>query len=208
MTTEIRSYRAVFELERRIYRLDRLRLNPGGVPVRGVVYFLTLLTATLVAVRLPVLSIVAGSLPWYVVEVAIPGASAGLLTLVKIEGRPVHVAGRALVRHGLRARQLAGWRGIPGRGAAVWSDRCPRWTPPEIVLLPNGSEQVMRRLRYRGPGAVLVSVGYRCDGSRAELCGPRFARRLRKPRLRIYETDSKACDAVIALARGTQMRTG
>ena len=40
---EIRSYRRVFDLERRIYRVDRLRLNPGGVPVRGVVYFLVIL---------------------------------------------------------------------------------------------------------------------------------------------------------------------
>ena len=32
---EVRSYRRVFDLERRIYRVDRLRLNPGGVPVRG-----------------------------------------------------------------------------------------------------------------------------------------------------------------------------
>ena len=42
---EIRSYRAVFDLERRIYRIDRLRLNPAGVPVRGIVYFLALLAA-------------------------------------------------------------------------------------------------------------------------------------------------------------------
>ncbi len=40
---EIRSYRAVFDLERRIYRVDQLRLNPGGIPVRGVVYFLAIL---------------------------------------------------------------------------------------------------------------------------------------------------------------------
>ncbi len=33
---EIRSYRRVFDLERRIYQVDRLRLNPSGVPVRGV----------------------------------------------------------------------------------------------------------------------------------------------------------------------------
>jgi hypothetical protein len=207
VTTEIRSYRAVFELERRIYRLDRLRLNPGGVPVRGVVYFLALLVATLLAERLPVLGFVARSLPWYVVDVAIPGASAGLFTMVRIEGRPFHVAGQALVRHGLRARQLAGWRGIQRRWAADWNDGCPRWTPPEIVLLPNGSDRAMRRLRYRGPGAVLVSVGHRCEGSRAQLRGSRFARRMRKPRLRLYETDSKARDVVIVLARGTQMRT-
>ena len=36
---EIRSYRRVFDLERRIYSIDRVRLNPGGVPVRGVDVF-------------------------------------------------------------------------------------------------------------------------------------------------------------------------
>ena len=50
---EIRSYRAVFDLERRIYRVDQLRLNPGGIPVRGVVYFLAILAATLLASSLP-----------------------------------------------------------------------------------------------------------------------------------------------------------
>ena len=37
---EIHSYRRVFDLERRVYSVDRLRLNPSGVPVRGIVYFL------------------------------------------------------------------------------------------------------------------------------------------------------------------------
>ena len=50
---EIRSYRRVFDLERRIYRIDHLRLNPSGVPVRGVVYFLALLAGVLLAARLP-----------------------------------------------------------------------------------------------------------------------------------------------------------
>ncbi len=62
---EIRSYRAVFDLERRIYRVDRLRLNPGGVPVRGVVYFLALLATVLVVGRMPGLKTVMGALPWY-----------------------------------------------------------------------------------------------------------------------------------------------
>ena len=39
---EVRSYRRVFDLERRIYSIDRMRLNPSGVPLRGVVYFLVL----------------------------------------------------------------------------------------------------------------------------------------------------------------------
>ena len=54
--TDVRSYRAVFDLERRIYRIDRLRLNPGGVPVRGVLYFLGLLVAGAVTARLPLLA--------------------------------------------------------------------------------------------------------------------------------------------------------
>ena len=67
---EIRSYRRVFDLERRIYRIDRLRLNPGGVPVRGVVYFLALLLAVLIARRLPLLEIVATLPPWYLGDLA------------------------------------------------------------------------------------------------------------------------------------------
>ena len=36
----IRSYRRVFEVDRRIYRVDRWALPvPGGVPLRAVGYF-------------------------------------------------------------------------------------------------------------------------------------------------------------------------
>jgi hypothetical protein len=36
----IRSYRRVFEVDRRIYRVDRWALPvPGGVPLRGMGYF-------------------------------------------------------------------------------------------------------------------------------------------------------------------------
>ena len=45
----------VFDLERRIYRVDRLRLNPGGVPVRGVIYLLLIILAALITARLPLL---------------------------------------------------------------------------------------------------------------------------------------------------------
>ncbi|HXW59170.1 MAG TPA: hypothetical protein VEJ23_06790 [Solirubrobacteraceae bacterium] len=205
--TEIRSYRAVFELERRLYRLDRLRLNPGGVPVRGVVYFLALLTITLAAERLPLLSVVAHWLPWYLVDAAVPGASAGLLTMVKIEGRPFHVAGQALARHRVHSRRLVGWRGPHPGTAGVCSERSPCWAPSEIVLLPNGSDRTMRRLRYRGPGAVLVSVGHRREGSRAQ-SGSSRTRRIRRPRVRLRETDFDAGEVVVVLARGTHMRTG
>jgi hypothetical protein len=152
MAIEIRSYRSVFDLERRIYRIDRLRLNPGGIPVRGVVYLIAIVLATLLAARLPLLGAVAGALPWYVRDLALPAAAAALLTVVRIEGRPFHLAAGALLRHATGPRRLAGARPClePGR----------RWYPPDIAILPDGSDSRLRRLRYSGPGAVLVTVAH------------------------------------------------
>jgi hypothetical protein len=150
--TEIRSYRSVFDLERRIYRVDGLRLNPSGVPLRGLVYFMAILVAVILLGRLPLLGIPMRLLPWYLREVAAPAAIAALLTLVEIEGRPAHLAALALLRFALWPRELTGLR----RRASA--DR--RLSPSELVLLVDGSDAHLRRLRYRGPGAVRVSVAH------------------------------------------------
>jgi hypothetical protein len=134
-------------------------LNPSGVPVRGIVYFLALLAAVVLCARVPPLRVVTGALPWYFIYVALPGASAALLTVIAIDGRPAHLAAQALLRHrissrrsvGLRARR-AGWGIVAEPGA--------RWRPQEILMLPDGSDARLRRLRYTGPGAVLVSVAH------------------------------------------------
>jgi hypothetical protein len=149
---EIRSYRAVFDLERRIYRVDRLRLNPGGIPVRGVVYFLAILAAMLVAGGLPLVGAVLGALPWYLRDLALPVASATVLCAIRIEGRPFHLAAYALLRYRAGPRNLAGVRPCDALGV--------RWRPEEILLLPDGSDARMRRLRYTGPGAVLVATAH------------------------------------------------
>jgi hypothetical protein len=158
--TEIRSYRRVFDLERRIYRIDRLRLNPSGIPVLGIVYFIALLGASLVLARAPVLSLAAGQLPWYLRAVVLPGLTATVLSVIRIEGRPFHLAAKALLRFGLGPRWLARLQPCPA------AER--RWYPDELIVLPDGSDGGMRRLRYRGPGAVLVTVAYaRGDAARA-----------------------------------------
>jgi hypothetical protein len=149
---EIRSYRAVFDLERRIYRVDQLRLNPGGIPVRGVVYFLAILLAMLIAGGLPLVGAAIGALPWYLRDLALPVASATVLSVIRIEGRPFHLAAYALLRYRAGARQFAGVRPCGGPGES--------WCPEEILLLPDGSDGAMRRLRYTGPGAVLVTTAH------------------------------------------------
>jgi hypothetical protein len=154
---EIRSYRRVFDLERRIYSIDQLRLNPGGVPVRGVIYFATLLVSGLTISRLPVIGVACRLLPWYVRYAFLPGALAMLLSVIRLEGRTFHLAALALARYRLAPRQLVCLRSCPKVGE--------RWFPDEVVLLPDGSDARLRKLRYTGPGAVLVLVEHDCRGS-------------------------------------------
>jgi len=160
---EIRSYRRVFDLERRIYSVDRLRLNPGGVPVRGIIYFLAILAVTLIAPGVPIVGALVAAVPWYMRDIALPGAGATVLSAIRIEGRIFHLAAQALLRYWTGPRRLTG------------SGRCGPmgvpWAPPEILVLPDGSDSRLRRLRYTGPGAVLVSVEHERRGRAREL-GP------------------------------------
>ena len=146
---EIHSYRRVFDLDRRIYRVDRLRLNPGGIPLRGVVYFLVIVLAALAVGKLPLVGVVAQAMPWYLRDLVLPGASAALLTVIRVEGRPFHLAVRALLRYRL---------GTPLSSAGSRRGRGGRWYPGEITFLPDGSDGRMRHLRYTGPGAVLIAL--------------------------------------------------
>jgi hypothetical protein len=197
---EIRSYRRVFDLERRIYRIDRLRLNPGGVPVRGIVYFLALLSVSLLAGRLPVLRTLVEALPWYLRDVALPGASATVLGVIRIEGRPFHLAAQALARYRLRPRGST--------GACNYATTGGRWHPDEILMLPDGSDGCMRRLRYTGPGAVLIALEHERVGSVIERGATGHARRGRRRGLIVQALKgARALERgqVISLGRGARL---
>ena len=194
---EIRSYRAVFDLERRIYRVDQLRLNPGGIPVRGVVYFLAILVASLIAGSLPVMGAAIGALPWYLRDLALPVVSATVLSVIRIEGRPFHQAAYALARYSARSYLPIGDRPayVRPRGASA-----ERWYPQELLLLPDGSDAAMRRLRYTGPGAVLVAAAHERVERRGLLGGTRLTLR------ELPAADAPGQAQVIALARNIRLR--
>ncbi len=160
---DVRSYRAVFELERRVYRIDTIRLNPAGVPLRGIAYAVVLILASLLASRLGPVRLILAPLPWYVRYLGLPVLAAALATIVRIEGRPFHMAARALVAHLVGPRHTCRLARAAAPGA--------RWRPPPVVLIPDGSDARLRRLRYRGPGAVLVC----CAHDRAEWSRPLLA---------------------------------
>jgi hypothetical protein len=191
---EIRSYRRVFDLERRLYRIDRLRLNPGGVPVRGIIYLLVLLAGALIAGSLPLVGTLGRALPWYVRDVALPGASATILCMIRVEGRPFHLAALALLQYRLGPRHLDCLR--PCRAVGT------RWLPSEIVLLPDGSDSRMRRLRYTGPGAVLIAIEHEGAGRVVERGPVALARLLRRPDITVKELPQARvlnCARVISL---------
>jgi len=145
----VRSYRAVFALERRIYRIDNLTLNPSGVPLRGIVYAVAVALAVAVCSTLPVVGLGLRLLPWFVRLVGLPLALAAFACVVRIEGRVFHQAVGALLGFLLLPRERA------GLGAA--SSRCGEVRAVgEVVFACCGSEGYPVRLRYRGPGVALV----------------------------------------------------
>ena len=150
---EVRSFRAVFALERRIYRIDTLRLNPGGVPLRGIVYAVALVALSLVASVVPPTAWVDPVLPWYARDLALPIGLAVALAAARVDGRPFHVAAAAVTELALRRRRL--YRLAP-------ASRPRMWHPPEVLLVPDGSDARFRSLRYVGPGAVHVRSGHLC----------------------------------------------
>jgi hypothetical protein len=113
----VRSYRPVFRLERRIYRVDRFLLPvPGGIPLRGLVYFLVALLLVLVAGALPAV----GSL----LDVAAPPVRYGLLpaavavlgTHASPDGRAPHRFVLTWLAYRLRPRRRAAGRTVPLEG--------------------------------------------------------------------------------------------
>lgn len=198
---EIRSYRRVFDLERRVYSIDSLRLNPGGVPVRGIVYFLVLLTGGLIVSRLPLLDRVAVILPWYMRYLALPGVGATVLGLIRIEGRTFHLAAMSLLRFWLQPRRLAGLcRCVPVGG---------RWYPERLLIVPDGSDARMRAMRYSGPGAVRVAVAHERSGRWESAGKPRRSWRSGGSALTIRQSagESRVLERgqVVLLAAGSRM---
>jgi hypothetical protein len=153
--TQIRSYRRVFDLERRIYSVDRMRLNPAGVPLRGVVYLLGAIACAISIARLPVLGAAVRTLPWFVRDVFIPAALAAALTLIRVDGRAFHHVARSLAVYLISPRRTVALR----KRSAVGD----KWHPEDLLLLPDGSDSAVRGFRYDGPGEVTVLVRHRTE---------------------------------------------
>jgi len=146
---QIRSFRVVFELDRRLHRIDRWRLPlPYGLPLRSLGYGAAALATVVVAGRLPVVGVILGAPPAPVRFALIPCAAAYALTSVEIDGRAAHEAFVALMS----------WR----LGSRVVS-RCRRGVTPgqhvrfaDVTISPDAAGPELRRGTVTGPAVAVV----------------------------------------------------
>jgi TcpE family len=159
----IRSYRRVFEVDRRIYRVDRWALPvPGGVPLRGLAYFAATLGLVVLLGSLPGIGELVGVLTPPLRYVVLPLTVAVLGTQAAPDGRTAHRFARDWLRLRLRARRRCAGRVVPLEGEPV---------PWHGVLAARWDAHAARlqRARVRGPAMIAFAAPVELRDARGRL---------------------------------------
>ena len=145
----IHSFRVVFELERRIHKIDRWRLPvPYGIPLRGLGYWAVALVATIVLARLPLVGSAIDVLPAPVRFVVLPVGVAYLLARVEVDGRPAHRAIAAWARLRVSPSRIAAARRVSAHGRVIRLG--------ELTIVPDERTARYRSALIVGPADVLL----------------------------------------------------
>lgn len=147
----LRSYRRVFRIERRLYRVEDWRLPlPGGVPLRALAYFCVAEVCVLVLAALPGTGHLLSLLPveWRYGIVPIGCAMAGWWA--SPDGRPAHRFAATWLRTQLRRRRCRAGRAVrpEGERLELAYDLPVRSSAPGARLV---------RARLRGPAQLVLS---------------------------------------------------
>ena len=159
----IRSYRLCFELERRIFRVDRWRIPaPYGVPLSGIAYAALALVAVLVLERLPVTGELLGVLHPALRFVIVPVGLAYAAARLRVDGRPAHAAALAWLRWQVEPARVVAFR-------ATGADRVE--LVGDLVVAADQHAARYRRCVVRGPAEVTLRypARARARGRRLEL---------------------------------------
>jgi hypothetical protein len=145
----IHSFRVVFELERRIHKVDRWRIPvPYGVPLRGLAYWAIALVLTIALARMPIAGFLIGALPTPIRLLILPVGVAYFLVRIEVDGRPAHAALATWIRWKLSAPHTAALRRVPAAGTAVRLG--------DITLVPDERAARYRGAVIKGPADVLL----------------------------------------------------
>lgn len=146
----LRSYRLVFDRRWRLFRIQGWRIPlPGGIELRLLAYWLACLALFAVLGRIPLLGAVVSLTPASLRLLALPLASAWLLSCWDVDGRPPHRALLGIVLWRLRPRRLAAFRRVPPEGE--------HFVPlGELASTPDFNSPKLPRGRLRGPARLLL----------------------------------------------------
>ena len=143
----IRSFRSVFELERRIHKIDRYRIPlPYGLPLRSLGFGAGALLVLLVLDGVPVLGGALRELPPPARFVLLPAAAAYVLGRLKLDGRPIHQAIGPLAGFALSAKRVAAFRGA----------RLGQTRLGDVVMAADERSWHYRKGRVDGPAELLL----------------------------------------------------
>ena len=143
----IRSFRSVFELERRIHKIDRYRIPlPYGLPLRSLGFGVACLLAVLALGAAPIIGPALDRLPPPVRLVLLPVFAAYALGRIRIDGRPLHTAVGSLARYACGPRRVVGLRAAPVTSARLG----------DVVMAPDERAWRYRAGRVDGPAELLL----------------------------------------------------
>ena len=146
----IRSFGVVFDIERRIHKIDRFRIPlPYGLPLRSLGYAVAALLVVLAADGLPLLGGVIGALPAPLRLVGVPCAIAYGLTSLRVDGRVAHVFALSVLRYAASPRRVAGCS----------STRIGTVRLGDATFAPDEHAARVRPGRVNGPARVYLQGG-------------------------------------------------
>ncbi|HEV2786366.1 MAG TPA: TcpE family conjugal transfer membrane protein [Solirubrobacteraceae bacterium] len=146
----IRSFRVVFELERRIHKVDRIRLPlPYGLPLRSLAYAVVAFVAVVALARLPLVGELVGAVPAPVRLAVIPALIAYALTQLRPDGRPAHWFLLAWARQRLAPSTIVSLAPVRPR---------PTERLGELLVAPDEREVRYRPAVIEGPAVVLLRL--------------------------------------------------
>jgi hypothetical protein len=137
----IRSYRRVFKIHRRIYRVDRWALPvPGGVSLLSIGYFAAAIFTVAILSKIPIVDDGVGLLNAPLRWVIIPIAIAVLCSQATPDGRPMHKFAICWLR--MQWKPTVTTPVVGGKLRTRWDIDAP----------------MLRKLRVHGPARVRFSV--------------------------------------------------
>lgn len=148
------------QYERRQHEFQGVSLGTRGLPLRGLAYFGALAAGGFVVFgRLGITSTVAGMggpnamIALAILHIGLPAALAYLGMQHAPGGLPAHMLILPALQFITTARTLFGWQPISELGTT--------WSPPELVVEPEISDQLTPHMRIEGPVDLYVGNRYK-----------------------------------------------